>query len=450
MITEEGEDLSYYEIHGGKPLHGEVKISGSKNAALGILAAAIMSDETVTIRNLPDISDIRVMLEAIESIGAGVSYPDPNDRHVVAICGKNVTDKVVDNAYIRKIRASYYLIGAMLGKYKHACVAMPGGCNIGDRPIDQHEKGFACLGASTYTDYETGLFHAESKKDPETGTSVLKGSTITLDFASVGATINIMLAASMADGQTIIRNAAREPHVVDVAEFLNAMGADIRNAGSEEIRINGRQAFHSADYEIIPDQIEAGTFLCAAAATGGEITVRNISGWHLGSIMAKLEDMGAIITDDGPDGLHIVCSPKLRATRVVTETHPGFPTDMQSQFAVCLALADGESTIVENIFENRFQYVPELNKMGAKASVGKLAENAGPPTAVFTGVDHLTGAKVAATDLRAGAALVIAGLAAQGVTQVHNIRFILRGYEQFDEKIRQLGGDISLRQENDD
>ncbi len=435
--------MKYYEIHGGKPLKGEVAISGSKNAALGILPAAIMSDEPVTIRNLPDISDIRVMLEAIESIGASVSFPDPDDRHTVEICGKNVRDTVIDNGYIRKIRASYYFIGALLGKFKHACVAMPGGCDIGKRPTDLHEKGFKELGAKITVDSATSLFHADTKINPETGKTILRGNDISLDFASVGATINIMLAASMSEGRTVIRNAAREPHVVDVAEFLNAMGADINGAGTNTIVIIGKEKFHGTDYEVIPDQIEAGTFLCAAAATGGDVIIRHVQSWHLGSILSKLEELGTMIADEGLDGVHITCNSRLNGdgTRIVTETHPGFPTDMQSQFGPCLALAEGESSIEENIFEKRFQYVPELVKMGADAQV--FSENK-PPKAVFRGVSQLKGADVTATDLRAGAALVIAGLAAQGTTRVHNIEHVLRGYEAFDEKIRQLGGDIRV------
>ena len=435
--------MKYYEIHGGNPLRGEVAISGSKNAALGILPAAIMSEEAVTIRNLPDISDIRVMLEAIESIGATVHFPIPGDRHIVEICGKNVVDTVVDNAYIRKIRASYYLIGAMLGRFKHACVAMPGGCNIGKRPTDLHEKGFKELGAKIFIDEKNFLFHAETSDDPETGKPILRGKEIDLGFPSVGATINVMLAASMAEGLTVISSAAKEPHVVNVAEVLNAMGADIIGAGTDKIMINGKAKFHGADCEVIPDQIEAGTFLCAAAATGGDVTIRHVSSWHLGSILSKLGELGTEICDDGIDGVHITCRGKLSGdgTRIVTETHPGFPTDMQSQFGPCLALAEGESSIEENIFEKRFQYVPELVRMGADAVV--LSDHK-PPKAVFRGVAQLTGADVTATDLRAGAALVIAGLAARGTTRVHNIEHVLRGYEEFDEKIRQLGGDIRV------
>ncbi len=424
-------------------MSGEVMISGSKNAALGILPAAIMSDEPVTIRNLPDISDIRVMLEAIESIGASVHFPVPGDRHIVEICGKNVIDTAVDNDYIRRIRASYYLIGALLGKFKHACVAMPGGCNIGKRPTDLHEKGFKELGAKVFVDDKTSLFYAETSDDPETGKPLLRGNEIDLDFPSVGATINIMLAASMAEGVTVISSAAKEPHVVNIAEVLNAMGADIIGAGTDKITITGKERLHGADCEVIPDQIEAGTFLCAAAATGGDITIRHVSGWHLGSILSKLEELGAAICDDGIEGVHIACKGKLsgNGTRIVTETHPGFPTDMQSQFAPCLALAEGESSIEENIFEKRFQYIPELVKMGADALL--LSDNK-PPKAVFRGVSQLNGADVMATDLRAGAALVIAGLAARGTTHVHNIEHVLRGYEAFDEKIRQLGGDIRV------
>jgi len=411
-----------YFIKGGTPLVGSVEIGGAKNSALGILAAAIMCDETVTIRNLPDVNDINVFLNAIKHIGAEVNYPDPKDRHVVTICGKNIANHEVDNEYIRQIRASYYLIGALLGKYKKAAVAMPGGCNIGARPIDQHQKGFKALGAEVWID--GGIICAKAFK--------LVGKKIYLDNVSVGATINIMLAASMAEGRTVIENAAREPHVVDVAQFLNQMGADIRGAGTGTIKINGVERFKAADHEIIPDQIEAGTFMCAAAATGGDVTITHVIPQHLEAITSKLQDMGVEV-DIKDSEVRVVAGKRLGCTNIKTMPHPGFPTDMQSQFTVCLALADGSSLVTEKIFENRFQYVNELAKMGANISVEGT-------TAFVQGVENLSGAVVQAHDLRAGAALVIAGLSAEGCTCVEDIKYIQRGYERFEEKIRSLGG----------
>ena len=416
--------MEQYFIKGGSPLVGNVEISGAKNSALGILAAAIMCDETVTIRNLPDVNDIRVFLNAIKSIGAMVVYPDPENRHVVKINGRNIRNHKVDNEYIRKIRASYYLIGAMLGKYKEAGVALPGGCNIGVRPIDQHQKGFKALGAEVHID--KGMIYTKAEH--------LTGGYIYLDVVSVGATINIMMAASMAEGTTVIENVAKEPHVVDVAQFLNQMGADIKGAGTDRIKINGVKKFKAADHEIIPDQIEAGTFLCMAAATRGDVTITHVIPKHLESILAKLKEMGAEIHENG-DEVRIAVTKRLKPTTIKTMPHPGFPTDMQSQFAVCLALADGSSTVAEKIFENRFKYTDELTKMGASMKVEGT-------TAFISGVDHLTGAIVTASDLRAGAALVIAGLSAEGVTCVEEIQYIQRGYENFAEKIRGLGGYI--------
>lgn len=416
--------MEQYLIRGGNPLVGTVKIGGAKNSALGILAAAIMSDEKVTIRNLPDVNDIHIFLKAIKSIGAEVEYPDPNDCHVVTICGKNIFTHEIDNDYIRKIRASYYLIGALLGKYGEAGVALPGGCNIGARPIDQHQKGFRALGARVWID--RGMIFTKAEK--------LTGRHIYLDVVSVGATINIMLAASMAEGTTIIENAAREPHVVDVAQLLTKMGADIRGAGTDRIKINGVKKFHAADHEIIPDQIEAGTFMCAAVATMGDVTVTHVIPQHLEAVSAKLMDMGAQVDENG-DSIRVAVTNRLQPTTIKTMPHPGFPTDMQAQFAVCLALAEGSSLVTEKIFENRFKYTDELIKMGANIRVEGN-------TAFITGVDKLTGATVSAPDLRAGAALVIAGLAAEGCTCVENIHFIQRGYEAFAQKLRSLGGDI--------
>ncbi len=423
--------MEQYLIKGGKPLVGEVEISGAKNSALGILAAAIMCNETVTIRNLPDVNDINVFLHAIQSIGADVNYPDLSNRHVVEISGKNIYTHEVDNEYIRKIRASYYLIGAMLGKYGEASVAMPGGCAIGSRPIDQHEKGFKKLGASIQ--YDGDMIRVTSNG--------LTGNAIYLDMASVGATINVMLAASMAEGQTTIENAAREPHVVDVAQFLNQMGADIRGAGTHRIKINGvpKDSFKAADHEIIPDQIEAGTFMCAAAATGGDVTLSHVIPPHLESITAKLLDMGVLVEENGCQ-VRVIAPKRLTATNIETLPYPGFPTDMQAQFGTCLALAEGESCIKETIFESRFKYINELNKMGADIRVRD--DNGRQSKAFFNGVEGLVGASVSSPDLRAGAALVIAGLAAKGETRIRDIQYIQRGYEHFEEKIRKLGGMI--------
>ena len=413
--------MEQYVIRGGNPLVGEVEIGGAKNAALAILTAATMTDETVLIENLPDVSDINVLLEAIAEIGATV---DRIDRHTVRINASTIGDLSVDYEYIKKIRASYYLLGALLGKYKKAEVPLPGGCNIGSRPIDQHLKGFRALGA------EVNIRHGAIMASA----ADLHGSHIFLDMVSVGATINIMMAASMARGNTTIENAAKEPHVVDVAQFLNQMGASIKGAGTDMIKIIGVDRFRAADHEIIPDQIEAGTFMCAAVATKGDVTIKHVIPKHLESISAKLIEMGAEI-EELDDAVRVVATKRLSPTTVKTMPYPGFPTDMQSQIAVCLSLADGTSLVTEKIFENRFKYTDELTKMGANI---KVEGN----TAFITGVDKYTGAVVVAPDLRAGAALVIAGLAAEGCTCVEQIQYIQRGYENFEEKIRSLGGII--------
>ena len=400
---------------------GEVEIAGAKNAALGILAAAIMTDETVLIENLPDVRDINVLLEAIAGIGAHV---ERIDRSSVKINGSTISGKCVDYEYIKKIRASYYLLGALLGKYKYAEVPLPGGCNIGSRPIDQHLKGFRALGADVDIVHGSILAQAEN----------LHGSHIFLDVVSVGATINIMLAACMAPGRTIIENVAKEPHVVDVANFLNSMGANIKGAGTDVIRIRGVEKLHKTEYSIIPDQIEAGTFMMAAAATGGDVLVKNVIPKHLEAITAKLYEIGCEIREYD-DSVRVRASRRLRKTNVKTLPYPGFPTDMQPQMAVTLALAKGGSIVTESIFENRFKYVDELTRMGANIKVeGNCA--------IIEGVERFTGARVSAPDLRAGAALVIAGLAAEGFTVVDEIGYILRGYEKFDEKLRSLGADI--------
>ena len=370
--------MEQYIIKGGMPLCGDVSIGGAKNAALGILAAAIMADETVTIENVPNVRDTRALLQTFEGIGAKVKYVYNNS---VQINGQSINDVIVDNDSIKKIRASYYLLGALLGKYRRAEVALPGGCNIGSRPIDQHIKGFRALGANV--EIKGGMVIAEAKE--------LKGSHIYLDVVSVGATINIMLAACMAEGNTIIENSAKEPHIVDVANFLNSMGANIKGAGTDVIRIKGVKHLSGTTYSIIPDQIEAGTFMFAAAATKGDVTIRNVIPKHL-----------------------------------------EFPTDMQPQMAVVLALANGSSMVTESIFENRFKYVDELTRMGARI---KVEGN----TAYIEGVPGLTGAQVASPDLRAGAALVIAALAADGISIIDDIQYIQRGYEDFEIKLRSLG-----------
>ncbi len=413
--------MEQYVIKGGNPLVGEVEIGGAKNAALAILAAAIMTDETVHIDNLPDVRDINVLLQAMEGIGASINRID---RHTVEINGAGIGDFSIDYEFIKKIRASYYLLGALLGKYRRAEVALPGGCNIGSRPIDQHLKGFRALGAEV--DIRHGLIIAEADE--------LKGNHIYLDVVSVGATINVMMAASMAEGNTTIENAAKEPHIVDVANFLNSMGANIKGAGTDVIRIKGVSRLHGAEYSIIPDQIEAGTFMFAAAATKGDIMVKSVIPKHLEATSAKLIEIGCEV-EEFDDAVRVVASKSLRNAHVKTLPYPGFPTDMQPQIAITLGLCQGTSVVTESIFENRFKYVDELSRMGAAM---KVEGN----TAIIDGVNGYTGARVSAPDLRAGAALVIAGLAAEGVTVVDDIVYIERGYEDFDEKLRTLGAVI--------
>ena len=415
--------MEQYIIKGGNPLVGEVVIGGAKNAALGILAAAIMTDGECLIDNMPNVRDTNVLLQAMEGIGARVDRKGDNE---VLISGKDIDssgDLIVDNEYIRRIRASYYLIGALIGKYKKAQVVLPGGCDIGSRPIDQHIKGFRALGAEVKIEH--GMIIAQAEQ--------LVGSRIYLDVVSVGATINIMMAASLAQGNTVIENAAKEPHIVDVANFLNSMGANIRGAGTDVIRIKGVEKFHDTEYSVIPDQIEAGTFMMAAAATRGDVLIKNVIPKHLETISAKLIEIGAEI-EESDDAVRVVATQRLRHTQIKTLPYPGFPTDMQPQMAITLGLSTGTSTITESIFENRFRYVEELRRMGANI---KMVEG---NTAIIHGVEKYTGATVAAPDLRAGAALVIAGLAAEGYTTVTQIGYIQRGYERFDEKLRALGG----------
>lgn len=414
--------MNQYIIRGGKPLKGEVSISGAKNAALGVLAAAIMSDGKVTVDNLPNVRDINVLIEAIEKIGAKVERKDSN---TVEINGSYINSVVIDYEFIRKIRASYYLLGALLGKYKKAKVALPGGCNIGSRPIDQHIKGFEALGATVRIEH--GMIEAKADK--------LVGSHIYLDVVSVGATINIMLAACMAEGTTILENTAKEPHVVDVANFLNSMGANIKGAGTDVIRIVGVESLSDTEYSIIPDQIEAGTFMLAAAATKGNVVIKNVIPKHLEAITAKLLEMGVVV-DEFDDSVRVIGPERLNNTHVKTLPYPGFPTDMQPQTAVALSVSSGTSIVTESIFENRFKYVDELSRMGATI---KVEGN----SAIIDGVESLTGAIVRAPDLRAGAALVIAGVIAEGYTYVEQIEYVERGYENFEEKLQGLGVNIA-------
>lgn len=410
-----------YVIKGGVPLEGEVTISGAKNAALGILAAAVMTDETVTIENMPDVRDTNILLQAIEGIGAIVHRVD---SHTVKINGRNVNSVQIDYDYIRKIRASYYLLGALLGKYKKAQVALPGGCNIGSRPIDQHLKGFRALGAEVRI--HSGMIDASADR--------LVGNHIYLDMVTVGATINIMLAACLAEGKTIIENAAKEPHIVDVANFLNSMGANIKGAGTDVIRIKGVQKLHKSEYSIIPDQIEAGTFMTAAALSKGNVLLKNVIPKHLEAITAKLVEIGAVVIEED-DTVRVMADRRLGCTHVKTLPYPGFPTDMQPQITTLLAMSQGTSIVTESIFENRFKYVDELRRMGANITVEGNS-------AVINGVEKLTGAIISAPDLRAGAALVMAALCADGISTIDQIEYIERGYESFEEKIQALGGRI--------
>ena len=416
--------MEQYVIKGGQPLEGEVTIAGAKNAALGILAAAVMTDQEVIIENVPNVRDTRVLLQAIEGIGAKVRYID---EHTVSICGASInpnSDLCVDDEFIRKIRASYYLLGALLGKYKRSLVALPGGCDIGARPINLHIKGFEALGAQVDITNGTISTYAEE----------LIGSHIYMDVASVGATINIMMAAVLAEGKTTIENAAKEPHIVDVANFLNSMGANIKGAGTDVIRIRGVKELHGTTYSIIPDQIEAGTFMVAAAATKGNVLIKNVIPKHLEAITSKLNEIGAHVIEYD-DSVRVMSDKRLKSTNIKTLPYPGFPTDMQPQMAVTLALSNGTSIVTESIFENRFKYVAELTRMGAHIRVEGN-------TAIIDGVESFTGANVAAPDLRAGAALVIAALVADDFSVVSDIKYIQRGYEKFDEKLQCLGAKI--------
>lgn len=413
-----------YRIQGGTRLSGAVDISGAKNAVVAILPAALLADEPCRIENIPNIKDVYTSLLLLESLGAGVTRIDD---HTVEIDPTTVNTCEVNDDLARNMRASYYFIGALLGKHGHARVPMPGGCWFGERPMDLHMKGFRALGAEVIPQ-EGGFIAVESKQ--------LMGNSIYLDTVSVGATVNIMLAAVRAMGMTIIENAAKEPHIVDLANFLNTMGADIRGAGTDVIKIRGTQYLHSANYSIIPDQIEAGTYMAAAVATRGDVLIRNVIPKHLESITAKLVEMGAWV-EEMDDAVRVRCSGPIQHCNIKTMPHPGFPTDMQPQIAVVLTTAEGVSHITEGIWENRFRYVDELVRMGAQVEVkGNVA--------TITGVPGLKAADVLAMDLRAGAAMVIAGLAAEGTTEIGNIRFIERGYENIIEKLTRLGAHIEL------
>ena len=416
--------MEQYVIKGGNPLVGDVEIAGAKNAALPIFAAATMTDETVYIDNIPDVRDIDVMLGALSSTGVMVKKVS---RHKVMINGGHIHNLTVDSEGCKKIRGSYYLLGAFLGKYKCAEVVLPGGCDIGSRAVDQHLKGFRALGAEVIIEH--GLIKAKAEH--------LRGSHIYLDKVSVGATINVMMAATLAEGMTIIENCAKEPHVVDVASFLNSCGANVKGAGTDVIRIRGVAKLHGTEYTIIPDQIEAGTFMFAAAVTKGDVTVKNVIPKHLESITAKLLEIGCEV-EEADECIRVVAAKPPMHTQVRTLPYPGFPTDMQPQITVALALARGTSIVTESIFENRFKYVEELVRMGADIKVE------GGDTAIIDGVSRYTGASITVPDLRGGAALVIAALAAEGFTTVDNIKYVERGYEDFHIKLQGLGAQIEL------
>ena len=417
--------MEKYVINGGKPLQGEVDISGAKNAAVAIIPATLMVDGICRIENMPQISDTDMLLTILTQLGAEVRMICPG---TIEIDSRNVRFCDAPFELMRKIRASYYLIGAMLGRFGSAKTTMPGGCNFGVRPIDQHIKGMNALGAEV--DVRNGFVYAEAEGGK------LHGAKIYLDKVSVGATMNIILAATMASGRTIIENAAREPHIVDLANFLNSMGADVRGAGTDTVKVNGVERLHGGSYSIIPDQIEAGTYMVAAAATGGEVLVKNVIPKHLECISAKLRETGTLV-QEYEDSVLVKGNGHLRKANVKTLPYPGFPTDMQPQMGVLMCMANGTSVITEGIYDNRFKYVNELRKMGADIQVdGRIA--------IFEGSAKLTGAPVMACDLRAGAAMVIAGLCASGKTEIEDIHFIERGYENFVGKLRKLGADISI------
>ena len=409
-------------INGPTPLKGEVNISGAKNSAVAILPATLLIDGICTINNVPNIMDVKLSCEILEGLGSKIKWIDKNSLEIET---RNITNTIAPIDLTRKFRASYYLIGSMLGRKKEIEVGLPGGCNLGARPIDQHIKGFEALGAEV--EIVGGNVKALAKK--------LTGTNIYLDIVSVGATINVMLASVLAEGTTIIDNAAKEPHIVDIANFLNTMGADIRGAGTDMIKINGVQSLKGGQsYSVVPDQIEAGTFMLAAVATKGDITIKNCIPEHLECITAKILEIGGNVDVDG-DNIRVWCNKRPTKATIKTLPYPGFPTDLQPQMGVVLSLAEGTSIINESIWESRFQYTYELNKMGAQITAqGK--------SAIFEGVKSLQGASVYSTDLRAGAALIVAGVAANGTTEVYNLEHIDRGYENIEEKFRNLGADI--------
>jgi len=416
--------LARYEIKGGKPLNGTVTISGAKNAAVAILPATLLVAGPCRVENVPDISDVRILLSILEGMGAQIQHPETG---VYIIDCTNIHNTVPNAELVKKMRASYYLMGALLGRYGRAHVALPGGCNFASRPIDQHIKGFSALGADVEeTDDYVAL---------EPGKNGLKGNRISLDIVSVGATVNIIIAATLLPGQTIIENAAKEPHIVDLANFLNTMGASISGAGTDTVKIRGVESLKGGTYAIIPDQIEAGTYLAAVVAAGGNVLVKNVIPKHMECITSKLAEMGAQVTNYD-DCIRIQRSGPLSHTTVKTRPYPGFPTDMQAQICVCMSLASGVSRLTESVYETRFfGYCTELQSMGADIQInGK--------TAIVTGVDSLHGVTVGAHDLRAGAALVIAGLAAEGTTWIKDIHYVERGYERLIEKLTALGATI--------
>ena len=416
--------MTKYIVQGGKPLFGEIEISGAKNAAVAIIPAALMVDGVCRVENLPQISDVTMSLKILENLGAQIRTIN---RHTVEIDSTHIHSTRTDYELARKIRASYYLIGALLGRFGHGEVAMPGGCNFGGvRPIDLHVKGFTALGAKVTV--EGGFIRAATDRPR------LKGANVYLDVVSVGATMNIMMAAAMAEGNTVIENAAREPHIVDLANFLNSMGANIRGAGTDTIKIRGGERLTGGTYAIIPDQIEAGTYMTAVAATGGQILIKNIIPKHMDCITAKLVEMGVEV-EENEDTLLVRRTGPLQRTNVKTLPYPGFPTDMQPQITTVLSLAEGTSLVTEGVWSSRYRYVDELRRMGAKIQVDDK-------TAVVEGVDHLTGAPIQASDLRAGAALVIAALAAHGESEVSHVQYIERGYENIVEKLRAVGAEI--------
>ena len=419
--------MARYEIKGGTPLNGTVTISGAKNAAVAILPAALLVSGPCRIENVPDISDVRILLSILEGMGADIQHPEPN---VLQIDCSHLTNTRPNTELVKKLRASYYLMGALLGRYGRAHVALPGGCNFASRPIDQHIKGFAALGAD--------VEETDDYVELTPGENGLQGNRVCLDIVSVGATVNIMIAAVLLPGQTVIENAAKEPHIVDLANFLNSMGARIMGAGTDVIKIKGVERLNGGTYSIIPDQIEAGTYMAAVAATGGEVLIKNVIPKHLECITAKLVETGVEV-EERDDAVLVRRDPNARLTRTNVKTlpYPGFPTDMQPQMAVVLSLAEGTSVITEGVWDNRYRYVDEIRRMGAQFQVdGKVA--------VIEGVDHLTGAPVRACDLRAGAAMVIAGLAAHGVTEVDCIHYIERGYEDIVRKLSGVGADIRV------